>query len=109
MAIRCPVTGRRRSLWRAKAPAGTSVEWEAEIVEDRPAERLSWQTIEGSDIQHSGTVTFEHEAQMAAWKGECEREFAAKCKLFRTINGWRDAAKRAPRGGEFAVATTAGI
>ena len=50
----------RRSLWRAKAPAGTSVEWEAEIVEDRPAERLSWQTIEGSDIQHSGTVTFEH-------------------------------------------------
>ncbi len=38
-----------------------------------------------------------------------KREIAAKCKLFRTIDGWRGAAKRAPRGGEFAVATTAGI
>ncbi len=38
-----------------------------------------------------------------------KREIAAKCKLFRTIVGWRGATKRAPRGGEFAVATTAGI
>ena len=38
-----------------------------------------------------------------------EREIAAKCRLFRTITGWRGAAKRAPRGGEFGVATTAGI
>ncbi len=38
-----------------------------------------------------------------------KHEIAAKCKLFRTIAGWRGAAKRAPRGGEFAVATTAGI
>lgn len=38
-----------------------------------------------------------------------KREIAAKCKLFRTITGWRGEAKRAPRGGEFSVATTAGI
>jgi hypothetical protein len=38
-----------------------------------------------------------------------KREIAAKCKLFRTISGWRGAAKRAPRGGEFAVMTTAGF
>jgi uncharacterized membrane protein len=50
----------RRSRWRAKAPAGTTVEWEAEIVEDRPGERLSWRSLEGSDIEHSGAVTFEH-------------------------------------------------
>ncbi|MCO6454794.1 MAG: hypothetical protein J5I93_05795 [Pirellulaceae bacterium] len=38
-----------------------------------------------------------------------KREIAAKCKMFRAIGGWRGAAKRAPRGGEFSVATTAGI
>ena len=38
-----------------------------------------------------------------------KREIAAKCRLFRTIGGWRGAAKRAPRGGEFSVLTTAGI
>jgi len=38
-----------------------------------------------------------------------KREIAAKCRLFHTITGWRGAAKRAPRGGEFSVATTAGI
>jgi hypothetical protein len=38
-----------------------------------------------------------------------KREIAAKCKLFRTIEGWRGAAKRALRGSEFAVATTAGV
>ncbi len=37
-----------------------------------------------------------------------KREVAAKCRLFRSLSGWRGAAKRAPRGGEFAVATTAG-
>ena len=37
------------------------------------------------------------------------REIAAKCKLLRTLPGWRGANKRAPRGGEFGVATTAGI
>lgn len=38
-----------------------------------------------------------------------KREIAAKCRLFRTITGWRGAPKRAPRGGEFGVATTAGL
>ena len=37
------------------------------------------------------------------------REIAAKCRLFRSINDWRGASKRAPRGGEFAVGTTAGL
>lgn len=36
-------------------------------------------------------------------------EIAAKCSLFRTIDGWRGAKKRSPRDGEFSVATMAGI
>ena len=38
-----------------------------------------------------------------------KREIEAKCRLLRSINGWRGANKRAPRGGRFAVETTAGI
>jgi uncharacterized membrane protein len=36
-----------------------SVEWDAEIVRDDPNEGLSWQTVEGSEIQHQGIVRFE--------------------------------------------------
>jgi uncharacterized membrane protein len=52
-------TGQNRSHWRAKAPAGTSVEWEAEIVDDRPAELISWRSLPGADIDNSGSVRFE--------------------------------------------------
>jgi uncharacterized membrane protein len=48
----------RRSHWRAKAPAGLSVEWDAELVVDREQERLSWQSLPGSTIQNSGSVMF---------------------------------------------------
>jgi uncharacterized membrane protein len=48
----------RRSRWKAKAPAGRSVEWEAEIIEDRPNELISWRVAEDADVTHSGTVRF---------------------------------------------------
>jgi uncharacterized membrane protein len=53
------VTGDRRSHWVAKAPAGTSVEWDAEMTEDRPNELISWRSLEGADVDNSGTVHFE--------------------------------------------------
>jgi uncharacterized membrane protein len=53
------VTSERRSHWVAKAPAGTSVEWDAEITEDRPNELISWRSLEGSDVDNSGSVRFE--------------------------------------------------
>jgi uncharacterized membrane protein len=46
------------SHWKVKAPAGTKVEWDAEVVEDRPGEALVWRSIEGSGIQNSGAVRF---------------------------------------------------
>jgi uncharacterized membrane protein len=52
-------TGDRRSHWVVSAPAGQSVEWDAEIVEDRPGERIAWRSLEGSDIRHEGSVRFE--------------------------------------------------
>jgi len=48
----------RRSRWRAKAPAGMTVEWEAEMVEDREEEMIAWRSVAGSQIQNSGTVQF---------------------------------------------------
>lgn len=50
--------GNGRSHWKVKAPAGAKVEWDAEVVEDRPGEALVWRSIEGSGIQNSGAVRF---------------------------------------------------
>jgi uncharacterized membrane protein len=41
--------------WKADI-AGTAYEWEAEITEQRPDERVAWKTTSGKG--HSGVVTF---------------------------------------------------
>jgi uncharacterized membrane protein len=48
----------RRSRWTAKAPAGMSVQWDAEIVQDREGEWLGWQSLPGSQIENRGSVRF---------------------------------------------------
>ena len=53
------VTGERRSHWKAKAPAGKSVEWDAETIEDRPNELISWRSTEDADVYNAGTVSFQ--------------------------------------------------
>ena len=52
-------TGGKRSHWVAKAPAGTTVEWDAEITEEREGELISWRSIEGSEVDNQGSVSFE--------------------------------------------------
>jgi uncharacterized membrane protein len=52
-------TGDKRSHWVAKAPAGTTVEWDAEITEDRPNELIAWRSLEGADVDNVGSVRFE--------------------------------------------------
>ncbi len=49
----------KRSHWVVKAPAGTEVEWDAEITEDRENRRIAWRSIEGSEIRNDGVVLFE--------------------------------------------------
>jgi uncharacterized membrane protein len=53
------VTGGGRSHWVAKAPAGTTVEWDAEITDDRPGELIAWRSLEGADVDNAGSVRFE--------------------------------------------------
>ena len=52
-------TGEGRSHWVAKAPAGMSVEWDAEITDDRPNELIAWRSLEGADVDNTGAVRFE--------------------------------------------------
>ncbi|MBA3762519.1 MAG: SRPBCC family protein [Chthoniobacterales bacterium] len=51
--------GQNRSHWVAKGPAGTSIQWDAEIVDDRPSELISWRSLPGADVENSGSVRFE--------------------------------------------------
>ncbi|MGE3508881.1 MAG: SRPBCC family protein [Vicinamibacterales bacterium] len=47
-----------RSRWRARGPLGTTVEWDAEIVEQREPEVLAWRSLPNSDLAHAGRVHF---------------------------------------------------
>src|SRR5688572_17281829 len=52
------ITGERTSHWKAKVPVGMTVEWDAEIIEDRQNELIVWQSLENADIENSGSVRF---------------------------------------------------
>jgi uncharacterized membrane protein len=51
--------GEGRSHWVTQGPAGTTVEWDAQITEDRPNVLLAWRSLEGADVDQSGVVRFE--------------------------------------------------
>jgi uncharacterized membrane protein len=48
----------RRSQWVARGPLGMNIGWEAEIVDERENERISWRSLPGSDMLTNGTVEF---------------------------------------------------
>jgi uncharacterized membrane protein len=47
------------SRWRAKGPVGTTVEWNAEMINDVPGKLIGWKSIEGSDVVSAGSVHFD--------------------------------------------------
>ncbi len=48
-----------RSHWIVDAPAGATVEWDAEIINERRDSLLAWQSLPGAEVQNAGTVRFE--------------------------------------------------
>ncbi len=52
------VQDEKRSHWTAKAPFGSTVEWDAEITDDKPGERIAWRSTEGADVPNAGVVEF---------------------------------------------------
>ena len=49
----------RLSHWVVKAPAGTEVEWDAEIINDLPGKLIAWRSVNDPDVDSAGSVHFE--------------------------------------------------
>jgi len=48
----------RRSHWVAKGPAGSSIEWDAEIHNEIDDELIAWRSLPGSEVNNAGSVHF---------------------------------------------------
>ncbi len=44
--------------WRARGPGGTTIEWEAEIINDIPNELLAWKSVGDADVPNAGSIRF---------------------------------------------------
>ena len=51
-------TGDRTSHWKAKAPLGQTIEWDAELTSEVPNEKIGWKSLDGAFIPNSGVVEF---------------------------------------------------
>lgn len=47
------------SHWVAKGPLGTTVEWDAEIINEKENELFAWRSVEGATVANAGSVRFE--------------------------------------------------
>jgi uncharacterized membrane protein len=52
----------QRSRWVARGPLDQSLEWDAEIITDRPGEVIAWQSLPGADVDNAGSVHFSEPA-----------------------------------------------
>jgi uncharacterized membrane protein len=50
--------GHKRSHWVARGPLGTRVEWDAEIITEKPNELIGWRSVDGSEVDTAGSVHF---------------------------------------------------
>jgi uncharacterized membrane protein len=48
----------KHSHWVARGPLGYRVEWDAEIINERPNELIAWRSLEGSEVRTAGSVHF---------------------------------------------------
>jgi uncharacterized membrane protein len=48
----------QHSHWTARGPFNMKVEWDAEIIEDKPNEKISWRSLPGSQVFNAGSVIF---------------------------------------------------
>ena len=46
------------SHWVAKGPAGTTVEWDAEIINEEKDETIAWRSLGGATVDNAGSVRF---------------------------------------------------
>src|SRR5262245_35372440 len=51
-------TNDRQSHWIANVPLPFGLEWDAEIIDDQENRKISWRSIPGSSVHHTGSVLF---------------------------------------------------
>jgi uncharacterized membrane protein len=59
------VLDERRSRWKAKAPAGQTVEWNAELFNEVPDGLIAWRSERGAAVPNAGSVHFSDAANGA--------------------------------------------
>ena len=47
-----------RSHWVVSAPAGKTVEWDAQIIAEEPGRLIAWKSMENASVRNSGRVEF---------------------------------------------------
>lgn len=50
--------GPRRWHWVVKGPAGSTLEWDAEVTDERQNELIAWRSLKGADVENNGSVRF---------------------------------------------------
>ena len=50
--------GTGRSHWAVKGPAGTQIEWDAEVHNEIEPELIAWRSLPGSEVNNAGSVHF---------------------------------------------------
>lgn len=52
-------TDNKKSHWEAKIPGNIgTIEWDAEITDEKPGELIAWQSVENATIYNAGHVSF---------------------------------------------------
>lgn len=52
------VKDNRTSHWQAKAPLGSSVTWDAEVINEIENKLIAWRSLPGSQVDNAGSVRF---------------------------------------------------
>lgn len=52
-------TAPMRSHWKITGPAGKSLEWDAEIINEHENRLIAWQSLPGAAVRNAGSVRFE--------------------------------------------------
>jgi uncharacterized membrane protein len=48
-----------RSRWTVSGPLGTALEWDAEIINEKPNELIAWRSLPGGSLDTAGSVRFQ--------------------------------------------------
>jgi uncharacterized membrane protein len=89
------VTGPTTSHWKVSGPLGKSVEWDAEITEISPNQRIAWKSVGDVDVGNAGAVRLDDRggrtnievsleynrrgASLASWSSSSSRTPTSRC------------------------------